>query len=245
MSNLKPPRPKGKYLACDTKSIMVHGPNEGHITHWHSDNLIQHILMGCRKIDKCCLIGESTLVEVMVWRRHGIICHLNQCWPRPLTPYGITRPINDKCQKLSTSLQWTVGSPIIRNCVCSMTFHKSYLTHLCQTGNEKHVDLPPASITFQLQTAVPSRALVQDLIRRLIVRPPEVSKLCDWQCKSSSRSAIWQAHQQHCCWGACRISERVDNSKYKSRGFETLGDHTIRRLIGYWIRGRSPFLSNQ
>ena len=39
---------------------------------------------------------------------------------------------------------------------------------------------------------------------------------------------------RQCCRGACQISERSDNSKYKSRGFETLRDLTIGRLIGYW-----------
>ena len=50
----------------------------------------------------------------------------------------------------------------------------------------------------------------------------------------SYRFEIWQAHQQQCCRSACQISERSDNSKYKSRGFETLRDLTKRRLFGYW-----------
>ena len=37
---------------------------------------------------------------------------------------------------------------------------------------------------------------------------------------------------------ACQISEWSDNFKYKSRGFETLRDLTIRRLIGYWNRAQ-------
>ena len=45
---------------------------------------------------------------------------------------------------------------------------------------------------------------------------------------------IWQAPRQQCCRGSCQMSERSDNFKYKSRGFETLRDLTIRRLIGYW-----------
>ena len=35
------------------------------------------------------------------------------------------------------------------------------------------------------------------------------------------------------CRGACQFPERSDNYKYKSRGFETLRDLTITRLIGY------------
>ena len=70
--------------------------------------------------------------------------------------------------------------------------------------------------------------------RRLFVRSREVSKPRDWYFKLSYRSEIWQAHRQQCCRSACQISERSDNSKYKSRGFETLRDLTERRLFGYW-----------
>ena len=70
--------------------------------------------------------------------------------------------------------------------------------------------------------------------RRLSVRSSKVSKPRDWYFKLSYRFGIWQAHRQHCCRSACQISERSDNSKYKSRGFETLRDLTERRLFGYW-----------
>ena len=70
--------------------------------------------------------------------------------------------------------------------------------------------------------------------RRLFVRSRKVSKPRDWYFKLSYRFEIWQAHRQHCCRSACQISERSDNSKYKSRGFETWRDPTERRLFGYW-----------
>ena len=70
--------------------------------------------------------------------------------------------------------------------------------------------------------------------RRLFVRSRKVSKPRDWYFKLSYRFEIWQAHRQHCCRSACQISERSDNSKYTSRGFETLRDLTKRRLFGYW-----------
>ena len=70
--------------------------------------------------------------------------------------------------------------------------------------------------------------------RRLFVRSRKVSKPRDWYFKLSYRFEIWQAHRQHCCRSACQISERSDNSKYKSRGFETLRDLTERCLFGYW-----------
>ena len=70
--------------------------------------------------------------------------------------------------------------------------------------------------------------------RRLFVRSRKVSKPRYWYFKLWYRFEIWQAHRQHCCRSACQISERSDNSKYKSRGFETLRDLTERRLFGYW-----------
>ena len=35
---------------------------------------------------------KSTLVQVMAWCRQATSHYLSQCWPRSLTPYGITRP---------------------------------------------------------------------------------------------------------------------------------------------------------
>ena len=70
--------------------------------------------------------------------------------------------------------------------------------------------------------------------RRLFVRSGKVSKPRDWYFILSYRFEIWQAHRQHCCRSACQISELSDNSKYKSRGFESLRDLTERRLFGYW-----------
>ena len=79
-----------------------------------------------------------------------------------------------------------------------------------------------------------SQAPSQYQKRRLFVRTRKVSKPRDWYFKLSYRFEIWQAHRQHCCRSACQISERSDNSKYKSRGFETLRDLTERRLFWYW-----------
>ena len=35
---------------------------------------------------------KSTLVQVMAWCRQATIQCLSQCWPRSLSPYGVTRP---------------------------------------------------------------------------------------------------------------------------------------------------------
>ena len=76
--------------------------------------------------------------------------------------------------------------------------------------------------------------------RRLFVRSREVSKPRDWYFKLLYRFEIWLAHRQQCCRSACHISERSDNSKYKSRGFETSRDLTIRCLFGYWDGALTP-----
>ena len=36
--------------------------------------------------------AKSTLVQVMTWCRQATCHYLNQCWPRSLPPYGVTRP---------------------------------------------------------------------------------------------------------------------------------------------------------
>ena len=35
---------------------------------------------------------KSTLVQVMAWCRQATSHYLSQCWPRSLSPYGLTRP---------------------------------------------------------------------------------------------------------------------------------------------------------
>ena len=40
---------------------------------------------------------KSTLVQVMAWCREAASHYLNQCWPRSLSLYGVTRPQWAKC----------------------------------------------------------------------------------------------------------------------------------------------------
>ena len=35
---------------------------------------------------------KSTLVQVMAWCRQATSHYLSQCWPKSLSPYGVTRP---------------------------------------------------------------------------------------------------------------------------------------------------------
>ena len=35
---------------------------------------------------------KSTLVQVMAWCRQATSHYLSQCWPRSVSPYGVTRP---------------------------------------------------------------------------------------------------------------------------------------------------------
>ena len=69
----------------------------------------------------------------------------------------------------------------------------------------------------------------------------EVSKPRDWYLKLLCRFGIWQVHQLQYHGSARPIWKRSANSKIKSRGFESLRDFTIRRLIGYWNRALGLF----
>ena len=71
------------------------------------------------------------------------------------------------------------------------------------------------------------------------IQPSRLIVKCLWFMLSHCFE-IWQAHRQQCYRGACQISEWSDNSKYKSRGFETSQDLMIRHLTGYWNRAQGP-----
>ena len=49
---------------------------------------------------------KSTLVQVMVWCRQATNHYLSQCWPRSVSPYGITRP-----QWVNITTIWSVCQP--------------------------------------------------------------------------------------------------------------------------------------
>ena len=115
-----------------------------------------------------------------------------------------------------------------------------------QQSNTLLLGLPKVSALspwhIYLQEIITNWAPSQYPKRRLFVRSRKVSKPRDWYFKLSYRFEIWQAHRQHCCRSACQISERSGNSKYKSRGFETLRDLTERRLFGYWDRALVDYI---
>ena len=49
---------------------------------------------------------QSTLVQAMAWCRQATSHYLSQCWPRSLSPSGVTRPqwVNQQFRHLSHSL---------------------------------------------------------------------------------------------------------------------------------------------
>ena len=77
-------------------------------------------------------------------------------------------------------------------------------------------------------------------IRRLIVRPRKASKARDRVLKCSYRFEILLALRQQCCRCACQISERSDNSKYKSRGIDTRQRYLSYDKTSYRIVKRGP-----
>ena len=58
-----------------------------------------HVINGCDTSCKIILIwmsidltnDKSALVQVMAWCRQATSHYLSQCWPRSLSPYGVTR----------------------------------------------------------------------------------------------------------------------------------------------------------
>ena len=65
-------------------------------------------------------IDKSTLVQVMTWCRQAPSHHLNQCWPRSLMPYGVTKPqwvkslVRSPVRRMKTLRGWqaSLGSAI-------------------------------------------------------------------------------------------------------------------------------------
>ena len=53
---------------------------------------------------------KSTLVQVMAWCRQATSHYLCQCWPRPPSPYGVTRPQGVKVKLPLSKVSWAQKS---------------------------------------------------------------------------------------------------------------------------------------
>ena len=62
------------------------------------------------------LTDKSTLVQVMAWCLQATSHYLSQCWPRSMSPNGVTRPqwVNFHRVKLKTSHQNCLGLVALR-----------------------------------------------------------------------------------------------------------------------------------
>ena len=81
-----------------------------------SDWWLRHLLWNRPNMN---VTGQSTLVQVMAWCRQATSHYLSQCWPRSLSPYGVTRPLT------------TLGSCII--CLVSLCLMKYLVSFQCLT----------------------------------------------------------------------------------------------------------------
>ena len=57
---------------------------------------------------------KSTLFQVMAWCRQATSHYLNQCWPRSMSPYGVTRP--QWVKRVRHSPVWGMGRCLYTGC---------------------------------------------------------------------------------------------------------------------------------
>ena len=97
---------------------------------------------------------KSTLVQVMAWCRQPTSYYLSQCDPRPMSPYGTTRPlwVNNTSQfspKYSQSMPGSLRESEMRDIFCELksdtcirsTFVTSYCSQQCFLDNVLEQDL--------------------------------------------------------------------------------------------------------
>ena len=59
---------------------------------------------------------KSTLVQVMAWCHQATSHYLSHCWPRSLSPYGVTRPHWVSSFGLVTPYGIIIGSHDVKDC---------------------------------------------------------------------------------------------------------------------------------
>ena len=76
---------------------------------------------------------QSTLVQAMAWCRQATSHYLSQCWPRPLSPYGITRP--QWVNRSGDTPSWLNYRPQFQLCI------PRGLSHLCRQSDASSAKL--------------------------------------------------------------------------------------------------------
>ena len=67
-----------------------------------------------RRADVKTVTDKSTLFQVMAWCRQATSHYLNQCWPRSMSPYGVTRP--QWVKRVRHSPVWGMGRCLYTGC---------------------------------------------------------------------------------------------------------------------------------
>ena len=70
---------------------------------------------------------QSTLVQVMAWCRQATSHYLSQCWPRSLSPYGVTRPQWVKMPWGKSIPSLKTDNLFVRRFACPSHIHSSEL----------------------------------------------------------------------------------------------------------------------
>ena len=79
---------------------------------------------------------QSILVQVMAWCRQATSHYLSQCWPRSMSPYGVTRPQWVKAARIINFrfLKGDICKPIVKQEPAGEGFsltHWGRVTHIC------------------------------------------------------------------------------------------------------------------
>ena len=113
---------------CDSKNVIfnivlqigIFRPSHDNVLLWMPQDLTD---------------DKSTLVQVMAWCRQATSHYLSQCWPRSVSPYGITRPQWVKRLKTTVStigywsvllIQNTDSIPLVESCSIKKCFQRDH-----------------------------------------------------------------------------------------------------------------------
>ena len=121
------------------ESIVRISENINHdLTHWPLGDLNENFQANCSDYSISCEIAlrwmpltltddKSTLVQVMAWCHQATSHCLSQCWPRSLSPYGVTRPqwVKGTESKLSSSDTYFILLLYITFCYHDIYYSKS------------------------------------------------------------------------------------------------------------------------
>ena len=176
---------------------------------------------------------KSTLVQVMAWCRQATSHYLSQCWPRSLSPYGVTRP------------QWVKMNAYFMGHTVLNYMNPGYFTLAAIYLKLQQIAHVSAHFRYSLGASVISTHIKTEGLYVKITIINQLKRLCIPDC-AYTRAANQYGISVFCTDFTCKIREYefgLENTEIELCQFCHLKYCCQNKAYLFWVANQSGFVA--